>query len=117
MDHVKEATVPFGDRELHIAVVSGLGNAQKVIEAIKEGRAHYDLVEVMACPGGCISGAGQPYISQRHRIKRSEGLYRSDRVSLIKRSQDNPLMNELYATALKGREHELLHVDYQKNKR
>ena len=113
MDYLKEATVPFGDRELHIAVVSGLGNAQKVIEMLKEGRAHYDLVEVMACRGGCISGAGQPYISQRHRAKRGEGLYRSDRVSLIKRSQDNPLMNELYATVLKGREHELLHVHYQ----
>jgi NADH-quinone oxidoreductase subunit G len=114
MEQVKEATVPFGDRELHIAVVSGLGSAQKVIEAIKEGRAHYDLVEVMACRSGCISGAGQPYISQRHRAKRGEGLYRSDRVSMIKRSQDNPLMNELYATVLKGREHELLHVDYLK---
>ena len=112
MEQVKEATVPFGDRELHIAVVSGLGSAQKVIEAIKEGRAHYDLVEVMACRGGCISGAGQPYISQRHRVKRSDGLYRSDRVSLIKRSQDNPLMKELYGTVLKGREHELLHVHY-----
>ena len=112
MEQVKEATVPFGDRELHIAVVSGLGSAQKVIEAIKEGRAHYDLVEVMACRGGCISGAGQPYISQRHRVKRSDGLYRSDRVSLIKRSQDNPLMKELYGTVLKGRAHELLHVHY-----
>ena len=112
MEHVKEATVPYGERELHIAVVSGLGNAQKVIEAIKEGRAKYDLVEVMACRGGCISGAGQPYISQRHRVKRSDGLYKSDRVSLIKRSQDNPLMKELYETVLKGKEHELLHVHY-----
>jgi len=112
MEHVKEATVPYGERELHIAVVSGLGNAQKVIEAIKEGRAKYDLVEIMACRGGCISGAGQPYISQRHRVKRSDGLYKSDRVSLIKRSQDNPLMKELYETVLKGKEHELLHVHY-----
>jgi len=112
MEHMKEATVPYGERELHIAVVSGLGNAQKVIEAIKEGRAKYDLVEVMACRGGCISGAGQPYISQRHRVKRSDGLYKSDRVSLIKRSQDNPLMKELYETVLKGKEHELLHVHY-----
>ena len=115
MENLKEATVSLGGREVHIAVVSGLGNAKKVIEAIREGRANYDLVEVMACRGGCISGAGQPYISQRHRIKRSDGLYRSDRVALIKRSQDNPLMNELYATVLKGREHELLHVDYLKH--
>ena len=83
-----------------------------MIERIKEGRAHYDLVEAVACCGGCISGAGQPYISLRYRIQRSDGLYRSDRASMIKRSQDNPLMNELYATVLKGREHELLHVHY-----
>ena len=84
------------------------------MEQIKSGEKHYDLVEVMACPGGCISGAGQPYISHRHREKRGEGLYRTDRISTIKRSQDNPLMDELYATVLKGKEHELLHVSYIK---
>jgi len=114
MDAVKEATVPYGGRELKIAVVSGLGNASRLLEKIKSGQAQYDLVEVMACPGGCVSGAGQPYISQRHRVKRGEGLYRADSVSAIKRSQDNPLMKELYGGMLKGREHELLHVDYQK---
>lgn len=114
MDSIKEATIPFGDRELHIAVVSGLGNAEKVIKQIQEGSVQYDLVEVMACRGGCISGAGQPYISQRHRVKRGEGLYRSDRVSTIKRSQDNPLVEELYNGILKDRVHELLHVDYIK---
>ena len=114
MDAVKEATVPYGGRELKIAVVSGLGNASRLLEKIKSGEAQYDLVEVMACPGGCVSGAGQPYISQRHRVKRGDGLYRADSVSAIKRSQDNPLMKELYGGMLKGREHELLHVDYQK---
>jgi NADH-quinone oxidoreductase subunit G len=69
----------------------------------------------MACPGGCISGAGQPYIAQRHRSKRGEGLYRADSISPIKRSQDNPLMEELYRGLLKGRQHELLHVEYQKH--
>ena len=114
MDAVKEAAVPYGGRELKIAVVSGLGNASRLMEKIRSGEAHYDLVEVMACPGGCVSGAGQPYISQRHRVKRGEGLYRADSISAIKRSQDNPLMKELYGGLLKGREHELLHVDYQK---
>lgn len=114
MESVKEADIPFGDRALKIAVVSGLGNAEKVLNKIKSGEIHYDLVEVMACPGGCISGAGQPYISLRHRSKRGEGLYRADRVSTIKRSQDNPLMKELYEGVMKGRVHELLHVDYLK---
>ncbi|MBQ6360102.1 MAG: (2Fe-2S)-binding protein [Lachnospiraceae bacterium] len=112
MDSVKECTIHYGDRELHIAVVSGLANASKVIEGIKAGELHYDLVEVMACRGGCISGAGQPYISQRHRTKRGEGLYRADKLTSIKRSQDNPLMKDLYEGLLKGRTHEMLHVDY-----
>lgn len=115
MEEVKEATIPFGDRELKIAVVSGLANADNLMQKIKSGEAQYDLVEVMACPGGCISGAGQPYISHRHREKRGEGLYRSDRVSTIKRSQDNPLMDQLYGGLLKGRVHELLHVHYGKH--
>lgn len=117
MDGFKEAILPYGDHELHIAVVSGLSNAEKIIEGIRSGQMHYDLVEVMACRGGCISGAGQPYISHRHRVKRGEGLYRSDTVSLIKRSQDNPLMNELYGGILMGRTHELLHVKYIKKRR
>ncbi len=112
MDSVKEAEIPFGDKTLRIAVVSGLGNAEKLIEQIEEGAVSYDLVEVMACRGGCISGAGQPYISQRHRVKRGEGLYRTDKISAVKRSQDNPLMKSLYDGVLKGRTHELLHVQY-----
>ena len=112
MDSVKEAEIPFGDKTLRIAVVSGLGNAEKLIEQIEEGAVSYDLVEVMACRGGCISGAGQPYISQRHRVKRGEGLYRTDKISAVKRSQDNPLMKSLYDGILKGRTHELLHVQY-----
>ena len=112
MDSVKEAVIPYGDREVRIAVVSGLGNASQLLDKLQSGEEKYDLVEVMACPGGCISGAGQPYISQRHRAKRGEGLYRADSVSAVKRSQDNPLMKELYGGLLKGREHELLHVNY-----
>jgi len=114
MDDVKEAVIPYGDKELHIAVCSGLANARNILKGIKSGELHYDLVEVMACPGGCISGAGQPYISHRHREKRGESLYRSDKASTIKTSQENPLVNELYGTVLAGRSHELLHVDYLK---
>ena len=113
MDDVKEAYIPYKGKQLHIAVVSGLSNARKIVRDIESGEASYDLVEVMACRGGCISGAGQPYISRRNRVKRGEGLYRTDSVSPIKRSQDNPLMKELYNGMLKGREHELLHVEYR----
>ena len=113
MDGVKEVHLPYGDTELHIAIVSGLANASRVVEGIKNGELHYDLVEVMACRGGCISGAGQPYISHRHRIKRGEGLYRSDRESAIKCSQDNFVTSELYSTVLKDSVHHLLHVQYK----
>ena len=113
MESIKEAIVHHGDRELRIAVVSGLGNAEKVIKKLKNGEVNYDLVEVMACPDGCISGAGQPYISFRHRKKRGEALYRADRTSTIKRSQDNPMVTELYNGLLKDKTHELLHTTYK----
>ena len=113
MADVKEAYIPYHGKQLHIAVVSGLANARKIIKDIESGEANYDLVEVMACRGGCISGAGQPYLSGRHRAKRGDGLYSTDRISTIKRSQDNPLMKELYEGLLNGREHELLHVEYK----
>lgn len=116
MEGVKEATIHYGEKELHIAVVSGLGNARDIIKGLQSGELNYDLVEVMACSGGCVSGAGQPYISHRHRVKRAQGLYTSDKVSPIKRSQDNPLMKELYDTVLAGdKAHHLLHVNYIKD--
>ena len=111
MQGVKTATVTAGDRELKIAVVSGLGNAAKLIERIQVGD-HYDFVEVMACPGGCVSGAGQPFAAQPEKDHRSKQLYSADRLSSIKRSEENPLMMSLYGGLLKGRVHELLHVDY-----
>ena len=113
MEGVKEATVKVGESDVRIAVVSGLGNASKLIDKIKSGEEHFDFVEVMACPGGCVSGAGQPYVSTTLKAQRGEGLYASDKTTLIKRSEENPLMMSLYSGLLKGRVHELLHVDYK----
>ncbi len=111
MEGVKEASVTVGDRELKIAVVSGLKNAADLIERVKAG-AHYDFVEVMACPGGCVSGAGQPFVAEIEKDKRGKRLYSIDKMSSIKRSEENPLMMSLYGGLLKGRVHELLHVSY-----
>lgn len=111
MEGVKEAAVKYGDRELKVAVVSGLKNADELIKKIMAGE-HYDLVEVMACPGGCINGAGQPTGTHEDAAVRGKALYRADRMSNIKRSEENPLMLSLYSGLLKGRVHELLHVDY-----
>lgn len=113
---VKVAEIPYGDRNLRIAVVSGLGNAEKVINAIESGEERFDFVEVMACPLGCIAGAGQPFVYRDGKEKRAAGLYKSDRSSVIKVSQDNPVVEDLYhGGVIEGREHELLHVSYNHN--
>lgn len=113
---VKEINIPYGDRTLHIGVVSGLGNAEKLIKRIKEGE-HFDFVEVMACPGGCINGAGQPFVHSAEKKARSNGLYNADRMSSIKSSEENPLVDMLYDGMLNGRAHELLHVEYKSKAR
>lgn len=115
MKGVKEARVPYLDREVRIAIVSGLSNAEALIQKILSGEEAYDFVEVMACPGGCVSGAGQPYSASTGKAERGEGLYAVDRVSSIKRSEENSLVQSLYGDVLKGRVHELLHVNYTKD--
>lgn len=113
MQGVKETTLPFGGKELRIAIVSGLKNAETIIQAIKDGE-HFDFVEVMACPGGCVSGAGQPFGSLPAKEQRGKALYAADKMLSIKRSEENPLMMSLYNGVLKGRAHKLLHVHYGK---
>ena len=111
MEGVKVAEVPYGDRVLKIAVVSGLANAEKIIARIKEGE-HFDLVEVMACPGGCVAGAGQPFAHTGTVKVRGEGLYKADKMCSIKRSEENPILEHIYVDILKEKTHELLHVHY-----
>ena len=111
MKGVKETSVMAGDREIKIAVVSGLKNAQDLIERVKQGEK-YDFIEVMACAGGCVSGAGQPLASDEEKEDRGRGLYTADMKCNIKHAEKSPLMAELYNGILKGREHELLHVSY-----
>ncbi len=112
MKGVKETVIPAGGRELRIAIVSGLGNASNLIEKMRTGQAKYDFIEVMACPGGCVSGAGQPYVPEAQREVRGKGLYSADKLCGIRRAEDNPLMLSLYRGLLKNRTHELLHVHY-----
>ncbi len=111
MKGVKETTIPYGDKEVRIAIVSGLKNAEKVIQALKNGE-HYDFIEVMACPGGCVAGGGQPFGTNATKEVRGKALYSADKMLSIKRSEENPLMLSLYDGVLKGRVHELLHVHY-----
>lgn len=113
---IKTAEIALGEKTVRIAVVSGLGNAEKVIKQIQSGEEHFDFVEVMACPGGCIAGAGQPFSHRPEKLNRTAGLYKADKTSVIKRSEENPVVTQLYSNGLlKGREHELLHVKYERN--
>jgi NADH-quinone oxidoreductase subunit G len=114
MAGVKRAGIMLGSREVKIAVVSGLKNAADLIRGIKSGKEDYrfDFVEVMACPGGCVSGAGQPPGVLFVKDIRGRGLYSADKLCGIKRSEENPLMMNLYNGVLKGRIKELLHVHY-----
>jgi NADH-quinone oxidoreductase subunit G len=112
MEGVKTASVTLGEREVRIGVVSGLGNAAKLVEKLKTGEEYFDFVEVMACPGGCVGGAGQPAATAAEQEARGRGLYSADRMTAVKRSEENPLMMSLYNGILKGRVHELLHVNY-----
>lgn len=112
LDGTKICELPYGDTVLRIAVVSGLNNAEQLIAKIESGEEHFDFVEIMACPGGCIAGAGQPFSLRADKENRSRGIYKADRVAQIKRSEENPLMTSLYDGLLKGRTHELLHVHY-----
>lgn len=115
MQGVKEAKIDCNGREVKIAIVSGLKNADDLIRSIQQGEKQYDFVEVMSCPGGCIGGAGQPVTNRDGKYNRGAGLYNADRMSNIKRSEDNPIIRELYDGMLKGKVHKLLHVNYLKS--
>ena len=110
---IKELELTFGEKTLKIAVVSGLNNASIVLDRVKNGE-HFDFIEIMACPGGCVNGGGQPFSGQGEKTDRADGLYDADRMLNIRRSEENPIVSSLYDGVLKGKVHELLHVHYKK---
>ena len=115
----KMATVKIDDKELNIAVVSGLGNTRRLLEKIRAGEENIHAIEVMACPGGCVAGGGQPFHKGDLSIikKRAEGLYGIDRKKTLRKSHENPSIKILYQEFLErpGSEkaHELLHTSYK----
>ena len=110
-DGIKEFTVPYNGIDVKICVASGLANARKVLEAVKSGEKEYHFIEVMACPGGCVMGGGQPiHGTKAQRAEtRTKGLYAADGEMVIKKSNENPLMDVFYNGYFKGKAHELLH--------
>lgn len=110
---VKEFDVTLGDVTYHLGVVSGLGNAEKLLDRMARGEVSFDFVEVMACPNGCIGGGGQPFALQAGKEKRGKGLYAADKLSQIKRTQENPVLHTLYEDILSGdAPHRLLHTKH-----
>ena len=116
-DGVREAEVEIAGTKVRTAVVSGLGNTRRLIERIKKGEAEYDFVEVMACPGGCAGGGGQPIHDNLELAKeRGDVLYELDAENEIRFSHENPAVQELYRSFLEKplshKSHELLHTDH-----
>jgi NADH-quinone oxidoreductase subunit G len=121
-DAIREAEVNLNGTRVKLAIVSGLKNTKLLLNKIKNGQVEYDLIEVMACPGGCIGGAGQPYILEDSTKKeRTRGLYKSDKTLQLHKSQDNPYIQELYKNLLiepgSSKAHKLLHTSYKNRKR
>ena len=118
LEGIKEATVEVDGLSLHVAVCSGLGNARRLLERIQNGEASYHAIEIMACPGGCLNGGGQPYHHGDTSIlkKRMEALYRDDRNKPIRKSHKNPAIIRLYEEFLgepgSHAAHKLLHTAY-----
>lgn len=112
----KEAVFHINDLSLRVAVASGLGNARQLVEAIRAGEAEYDFVEVMACPGGCAGGGGQPICGDQELAgERGERLYVLDKENSLRFSHENPAVLDLYKNYMEAplshKAHTLLHTD------
>ena len=116
MDGWKEATFDLAGTHLRVAVASGLGNARRLVEAVNKGEVAYDFVEIMACPGGCVGGGGQPFRDGEELAgERAKKLYGLDKHNDIRFSHENPAVKLTYSEyldkPLSHRAHELLHTD------
>ncbi|WP_425446360.1 NADH-dependent [FeFe] hydrogenase, group A6 [Dethiothermospora halolimnae] len=122
-DGLRKATVEIGDKSLNIGIAHGLGNARKLLEEIREGKSEYHAIEIMACPGGCIGGGGQPYHHGNAEIvkKRQEAIYKEDRNKKIRKSHENKEVLELYEKYIgepfNETAHRLLHTHYEERER
>ena len=122
----KEAEYDLAGTKVRVAVTSGTENAFQLLEMVRKGEADYTFIEVMACPGGCVNGGGQPHqpgeVRNFHdlRAERAAGLYGQDKNMKVRKSHENPFIKELYDTYLEKpgshKAHHILHTTYVKRK-
>ena len=121
LDGVKEASLKIAGKDVKVAVVHGTKNARIILDKVKNGE-HYDFIEVMACPGGCINGGGQPIVDSRTKAtvdvkaKRAGALYSEDEATTLRKSHENPniqlMYKEFFGEPGSHKAHELLHTHY-----
>ncbi len=126
-DGIKKATVNIAGKEVKVVAASGLSNAREILEEIKSGKADYQFVEIMACPGGCVMGGGQPIKSSKTRSEvnvrklRADSLYTIDEKSTIRKSHENPVIKKIYEEFLEKpgsyRAEKLLHTHYKEREK
>jgi NADP-reducing hydrogenase subunit HndD len=124
---IKEATVQIGDLEVKVAVANGLKNAGIIMDMIEKGEAPYHFVEIMACPGGCVNGGGQPIVPasvlnfEDVRALRAAGLYSDDENLPVRKSHKNPdvaaIYDEFFGEPGSHKAHEILHTGYTARKK
>ncbi|OQB12237.1 MAG: NADP-reducing hydrogenase subunit HndC [Firmicutes bacterium ADurb.Bin193] len=120
---IKEATVNIGDKKVRVAVASGLGNARKLLESVRSGEKQYEFIEIMGCPGGCVTGGGQPIVDAKTQMDinvkkaRAAAIYDEDKSMTFRKSHENPVVNKIYKEFLGEPcghvSHKLLHTHYK----
>lgn len=124
---IKKATIEIAGKPIKVVAASGLSNARKILDEIKSGKADYQFVEIMACPGGCIMGGGQPIKTSKTRSEvdvrklRADSIYSIDEKSTIRKSHENPVLKKIYEEYLEEpgsyRAEKLLHTNYRKREK
>jgi len=123
---IKEATLNIAGKEVRICVTSGLANAKIVLDDVKAGKRHYDFIEIMCCPGGCVNGGGMPYVDYNEidRVDvckaRAKALYKNDAAKEYRKSHKNPsiikIYKEYFGEPNSHKAHEVLHRSYKARK-
>lgn len=124
VEGIKIATVDIGDKKIRAAVAHGLGNARKLLDSVKNGEQKLDFIEIMACPGGCVNGGGQPIVSAKYKLthdvraERAAAIYEEDKALPLRKSHQNPYVQKMYeeyfGEPCGHKSHELLHTTYTK---